>query len=124
MRTIEEMGKNVATAVVLDIYKEITEGIPIDRLAELCQAERENRCSVLPCNVGDTVYCIGSGTTSTMRVGSVFPSGFIVKGKLCNAYLTDDYSYFCATYSDFGKTVFLTQEEAENALKGSADNGV
>ena len=35
---------------------EITKHIPLDRLEEICQAEREGRCVVLPCKVGDTVW--------------------------------------------------------------------
>ena len=30
---------------------EIVEGIPLDRLCEICEAEREQRCVVLPCKV-------------------------------------------------------------------------
>lgn len=32
------------------------DGIPLDRLEQLCQAEREGRCVVLPCKVGATVW--------------------------------------------------------------------
>lgn len=32
------------------------EGIPIDRLRELAEADKEGRCVVLPCKVGDNVF--------------------------------------------------------------------
>ena len=71
-----------------------------------------------PCKVGDTVYNISSGEVTEMQVGALFPSGFLVKGKLCNAYLTSKYTYACVKQSDFGKTVFMTHAEAEAALSG------
>lgn len=83
------------------------------RLRELMQAESDGRLI----KVGDMLYYTGSGKICEMRVGNVFPSGLIVKGKLCNAYLVDDYTYVCAVISDFDKTVFFTLEEAEKALK-------
>ena len=32
----------------------------LDRLKELVEADREGKCVVLPCRVGDKVYCIQS----------------------------------------------------------------
>ena len=39
----------------LEQFREITSGISLDRLREICDAERDGRCVVLPCKVGDTV---------------------------------------------------------------------
>ena len=41
---------------------EVTEfnGLPIDRLRELAEADKDCRLVVLPCKVGDTVWIIGS----------------------------------------------------------------
>ena len=38
----------------------------------------------------------------------------------CGNNDTDDYMAFCE--ADIGKTVFLTKEQAEKALKGGAEN--
>lgn len=35
--------------------REFTHGIGLDRLREICAAERDGRCVVIPCKVGDTV---------------------------------------------------------------------
>lgn len=35
---------------------EITKHIPLDRLQEICEAEREGRLKLMPCSVGDIVY--------------------------------------------------------------------
>lgn len=80
-------------------------------------------CVVLPCKVGGTVYFVGPYEVAEMRVGNVFPAGRFVKGKLCNAYLVTDCTYQCVTFADFGKTVFLTREEAEAALKEVKQDG-
>jgi hypothetical protein len=71
---------------------------------------------VPPCKVGDTVYCIIKGFSGVMR------------GRVCSFILTDKKTTIhCAIdgyfgqdfpYCEFGKTVFLTKEEAEQALKG------
>ena len=99
-------------------------GLPLDRLRELAQADREGRCVVLPCKIGDIVHEIRytaendrprkharkrfdhsvSGCTWRMREQ---PEMCYVSEKKC-------------TKSDFefmGRTVFLTREEAEDALR-------
>ncbi len=65
----------------------------------------------LPCNVGDTVYHvypkkgIQTNTVRQIQIGS------------CGMNIFDFNGFF--EPSVFGKTVFLTREEAEKALKGS-----
>ena len=88
----------------------------LDRLKELVEADREGRCIVLPCKVGDKVYCIQSYfNDAKMRsekkvkcriVDFVqsFPDLFECKWKIYK-------------FEDIGKTVFLTREEAEAALE-------
>lgn len=71
---------------------------------------------VPPCKVGDTVYCIIKGFSDVMR------------GRVCSFILTDKKTTIhCAIdgyfgqdfpYCEFGKTVFLSLEEAKKALKG------
>ena len=79
----------------------------------------ENGVIVPPCKVGDIVYCIIKGFSGVMR------------GRVCSFILTDKKTTIhCAIdgyfgqdfpYCEFGKTVFLTKEEAEKALKGGAE---
>lgn len=69
----------------------------------------EHGIIVLPCKVGDTVYHvfpkkgIQTNTVRQIRIGS------------CGMNIFDFNGFF--EPSDFGKTVFLTREEAEQALK-------
>ena len=46
---LASMGEAIAEIKEFD-------GIPIDRLRELVEAEKDGRLVVLPCKVGDTVY--------------------------------------------------------------------
>ena len=85
-------------------------GMP--HLRELVQAEQDGRLVVLPCKVGDDVWfvrkfgkgqCIKRAEVSCINIdfrGEVFVSARRISG----GYI--------------GKTVFLTREEAEAALKG------
>lgn len=92
------------------------------RLRELAEADKDGRLSVLPCKVGDTVYMIerifdiDNGVCDEICARKVIGYGgnnlnklwLIGSGGICNV------SIFV---SEFGKTVFLTREEAEKALK-------
>ena len=93
--------------------------IPVERIEEICDAERDGRLVVLPCKVGDTVWmpCINSvlETKVTEAHVSEFSIGFSTFN--VNKHGIPNYHSFCA--EDIGKTVFLTRAEAEAALKGA-----
>lgn len=100
-----------------------TDGVEND-----CKTFKERSKFVeLPCKVGDTVYEVVTQDDSVkkiieMKVGNIVPFGSIYHSKICgnfiwNLYLHDDYSYSYKTFSDIGETVFLTREEAEQALR-------
>ena len=95
---------------------EITEfdGLPIDRLRELAEADKDGRVVVLPCKVGDTVWRI-------VRDGEPH----ITRDEVRDMYFADDMTPCVelvggrVTFTEkFGKTVFLSREEAEKALRG------
>lgn len=70
----------------------------------------DNGVIVLPCKVGDVVYTNikGIGLQNSFRVNSVDLLGFS----------NGIYSW---TWYQLGKSVFLTLEDAQNALKGGAE---
>nr|DAU67652.1 MAG TPA: hypothetical protein [Caudoviricetes sp.] len=72
----------------------------VARLRELAVADKDGRCVVLPCKVGDTVYRLQyiEQTPRRITVG-------VVPIKFALIWL-----------EELGKTVFLTREEAEKAL--------
>lgn len=79
-----------------------------------------NGVIMLPCKVGDTVYDIGD-----FFDGTPYPEMYEYKADyitLWEKYPDRNEIYFSIdgmdyALDDFGKTVFLTQEEAEQALK-------
>ena len=89
-------------------------GVEADRLRELAEADKDGRLVVLPCKVGDTVWRI-------VRDGEPH----ITRDEVRDMYFADDMT-LCVelvggrvTFTEkFGKTVFLTREEAEKALRG------
>jgi hypothetical protein len=76
------------------------DGMTLMRLRELAVADKDGRVVVLPCKVGDTVYRLQyiEQTPRRITVG-------VVPIKFALIWL-----------EEFGKTVFLTREEAEKAL--------
>lgn len=76
----------------------------------------------LPCKVGDTLYVI-----SQMKDKRILPfineyevTSISIKKKSIVIYHEMDGYIKIFKQNDFGKTIFLTREEAERALKGGA----
>lgn len=78
----------------------------LDRLEKLAEADRDGRVVVLPCKVGDTVYRIFNP-----------PS----REPVISAHTLMSVDYIVRWIDKFGKTVFLTREEAEKALEAMKD---
>lgn len=89
----------------------------MEKLARYEDLEELGMLQELPCKMGDTVYdVVFTGEeyiVARMKVGNIVPHGSILNGKLWNCYLEDDYTYAYRTFNDFGKTVFLNEEEAK-----------
>ena len=85
----------------------------VARLREISEADKDGRCVVLPCKVGDTVWRI-------IRDGEPH----ITRDEVRDMYFADDMTPCVelvggrVTFTEkFGKTVFLSREEAEKALR-------
>lgn len=106
------MGKTIAE------IKEFN-GLPVDRLRELAEADKGGRLEVLPCKVGDTVYEVTSRKTiSEYRVKAIRVELFciFIEWDIVAGFV--DKSIFGVPVDEIGKTVFLTREGAEKALEG------
>ena len=108
-----------AMAVRLKQVEDILgEGYDLDRLRELVEADREGRCVVLPCKVGDTIYDI---SLAEIKESNVISISFIAsKSTYHVSVCAENYRHAITLdieIGDFGKTVFLTREEAEAALE-------
>lgn len=85
--------------------------IPADRLQEICAAEQEGRLLIKPCKQGDAVYCCHPGYDKESDIGEYICSGFTMD-RAERWVLRCDGSW-CV----LNKTVFLSREAAEDALK-------
>ena len=88
-------------------------GVEPSRLRELAEADKDGRCVVLQCKVGDTVWRI-------VRDGEPH----ITRDEVRDMYFADDMTPCVelvggrVTFTEkFGKTVFLSREEAEKVLR-------
>ena len=115
-RLTKRVGSNVVACTfdmdfVLDMSeKEYAEFMNLmEKLADYEDAEEEGRLVILPCKVGDTVYFLILGKIIEKQVFSIvtFSNSSII-------YCSGTSEYFRP--EQFGKTVFLTREEAEAAL--------
>ena len=79
----------------------------LERLRELTQADKQERCMVLPCDPGQIVWAVNSLEVSSHQIRQ------LVRGK--------DGDFACSLlkfpFEDFGRKVFLTREEAVAALR-------
>ena len=117
---VETVKLALAAKHMVDL--ETLNNTPISRLVELAEADKDGRVVVLPCKVGDTVYMIerifdiDNGICDEICARKVIGHGgnnlnqlwLVGSGGICNAYIF---------VSEFGKTVFLTREEAERAIQ-------
>lgn len=116
---------NVSKQQVIDKLSEYEDtGVTPQKVEELIKENAELKARLeksveLPCKVGDTVYVLIQRNATTK----------IVKGTVRN--IQHSYNAWWVEFSnlwvdkmfdDFGKTAFLTREEAEQALKGGNEN--
>lgn len=123
---VETVKLALAAKHMVDL--ETLNNTPISRLVELAEADKDGRVVVLPCQVGDTVYTIehifdiDNGVCDEICARKVIGHGgnnlnqlwLVGSGGICNAYIF---------VSEFGKTVFLTREEAERAIQEMEGKG-
>ena len=88
-----------------DLRTTIGECGGIDRLRGMAEADKDGRVVVLPCRAGSTVY--------RLQYIEQTPGRFVVG--------VAEIKFALIWLEEFGKTVFLTREEAEKALEAMKD---
>lgn len=90
----------------------------IEKLADYEDAEEQGLLLRLPCKVGDTVYIVDEISNEFTGIDETKISKIIHNGVFLSfIFDRDSYGY---SEGHFGKTVFLTKEEAEKALADMA----
>lgn len=106
---LASMGKAIAK------IKEF-EGVPVNRLRELAQAEKEGRLVVLPCSIGDPVF-MGTGRYKITGYEEDVCDGFYIGRDGVLQVKAQNYNGNHGTYGVIGQTAELTREAAEAALE-------
>ena len=101
--------------------RQLCQGCDLDRLEELAEADKDGRLVVLPCKVGDIVWANLDGMRHTRKCVIEFVN--IGSHITTIVFSTVDglREQYGVNPCSFGKTVFLTREEAEKALEAMKD---
>ena len=114
------VGMQIAMREVLEYFSKFDLGPDkdaADRVQELLEADKDGRVVILPCKAGDKVWRVVDMQSHTayknyVRAEVVQPFGI--------PYRSIMGGFSLIPLDAFGKTAFLTEEEAEAALKGGA----
>ena len=110
-RLAEYEDLDITAEQVMEIDKDYRE--LCEKLAKYQKLEEEGLLLQLPCKVGDTVYRLIPKTYRKIEPLKI--KEFVVCGKgLCFVSEKANFHYSC---EEFGEFIFLTQAEAEQALK-------
>ena len=83
----------------------------LHHIRELAEADKDGRVIVLPAKKGDTLYAVTRFGVEKRVVKEIAAPFFY------NTYESSDRAALSTDIRNFGKTVFLTHEEAEKALR-------
>ena len=103
-----DMAKIACALHELNAYKDIG---PIDHIRDILQDEQAGRLVVLPCKVGDHVWADGREAIVVWFFG-------YKTERYLHAQFFDNAEHADIPFYEIGKTVFLTRDEADAALKG------
>lgn len=115
-RILDSYGRGMTLRTENAQRLEIIKEIPINRIRELAQAEKEGRLVVLPCNVGDKLYDV---TLGEVREKIVISLSMLLSKSVNHLVIhAENFRNAVTSYElqDIGKTFFLTREAAEAAL--------
>ena len=127
-------------------FAQAAENMTVGRLKELAEADEDGRCVVLPCKGTDKLYVVGTKQIVECIVAEMYLMDDETIEYLVNFECVDNCDgcpfnsweretvsdeYHCGgeygdgsvSSKDFGKTVFLTREEAEKALQEMEGKG-
>ena len=106
----EDLKKAFNETAILKLAAQALSTTP-DHLRDLLQAEKDGRLVLLPCKAGSLIYVGRRPAIITRFFGYVSERYF-------HAVFFDENKGIDIPFEELGKTVFLTREEAEAALKG------
>ena len=106
----EDLKKAFNETAILKLAAQALSTTP-DHLRDILQAEQDGRLVVLPCKAGSLIYVGIKPAIITRFFG-------YVRERYFHAVFCDENKGIDIPFEELGKTVFLTRDEAEAALKG------
>ena len=110
---------------LIELLEKAAKEMDCPQMDEVADYLLANGVTVLPCKVGDTVYMPwewnGTSGVAILTINRIIVD-FTHRPYVNTDLFSDDEEYWLAyncgrfDFNDFGKTVFLTKEEAEKAL--------
>lgn len=82
-------------------------GVPVAKIIELIDAEKQGKFVILPCEIGDTVYRVCKKKYDVDGYGMQWEEDW---GIVTN-------SFHLGMFHEIGKNVFLTRKEAEDIIR-------
>ena len=115
----EALPKDKADEIALKLMRlaDLESLCSYTRLQELAEADKDERLVVLPCKVGDTVWANLGGMRHTRKCVIEFANVGSRVTTIVFSTVDGLREQYGASSISFGKTVFLTREEAEEALE-------
>lgn len=95
-------------------YIDDTEVLTLDEIKEYAQAKQEGRLVMLPVKVGQKLWCIERKKIYETQINNILVGE---RGIYRFSVIGDCYTPTAKDPENIGKTVFLTREAAEAALK-------
>ena len=130
LKAYEDTGltpEDIKAPLTADVFLKVAAqalGVDSVRLRVLAEADKDGRCIVLPCKVGDTLWL----TSATRGVYNVKVRTFFcghpsaVRGTDDDGGIQMIRTTECdIPIKDFGKIAFFTREEAERTMEGRKD---
>ena len=116
----EVLPKDKADEIALKLMRlaDLESFCSYTRLRELAEADKDGRVVVPPCKVGDRLYEVtGRKTICVYKVKAIRVElfGLFIEWDIVEGFVWQSLAGINA--GEIGKTVFLTREEAEKALK-------
>ena len=96
-------------------FAQAAENMTVGRLKELAEADKDGRVVVLPCKVGDVVYGFHNNRQTILPMVAKWIETNADGWCIAVQYTPMAPRFY--RFSDFGKIVFLTHEEAEKDLQ-------
>ena len=106
---------------LIELLFKVTEEIDCPQPHEVADYLLANGVIVPPCKVGDKIYMLVTRKTTSFE----FPNGEMQRIENQHTFIKETYltkSNFFKVLDAFGKTIFLTKEEAEEKLRELSNN--